>query len=126
MPNAALDRPRVVPFFKKATKYRFIHSSSETRKKPGEKNGPTRSWGPENLAPRISRGHFLFAGFLRISLDGLGERGTTRSLALEDYFLSDFSHKLCNYDVTMFAMYTIKKTGVLRLDHRYRDTTSLQ
>ena len=32
------------------------------------------------LAPRISRGFFFLAGFFRVSLDGLSERGTTQSL----------------------------------------------
>ena len=36
--------------------------------------------GSEKLTPRISRGHFLLAGFFCVSLDGLRERGTTRSL----------------------------------------------
>ena len=32
------------------------------------------------LAPRISRGLFFLAGFFRVSLDGLREGRTTRSL----------------------------------------------
>ena len=34
----------------------------------------------ENLAPMISRDHFFLAVFVRVTHDGLSERGTTRSL----------------------------------------------
>ena len=32
------------------------------------------------LAPRVSRGHFFLAVFVRVTHDGPSERGTTRSL----------------------------------------------
>ena len=45
-----------------------LSPSRETRKTP---------------ARRISRGHVLLAGFFRVSLDGLSERGTTCSLCVK-------------------------------------------
>ena len=49
-------------------------------KKTSKKKIGAQDPGGEKLAPRISRDHFLLAGFFRVSLDGLRERGTTRSL----------------------------------------------
>ena len=51
-----------------------LSSSSETRKKSARKNGD-----PSGEKPP-SRGHFFLAVFFRVSLDGLSERGTSRSL----------------------------------------------
>ena len=68
-----------------------LSPSSETRKKPAtEKNWHVRSWGREARLKRdfFSRAScpqdlarpFFFAFIFRISLDGLSERWTTRSL----------------------------------------------
>ena len=64
-----ISRLRVVPL--------SLSPLSETRKKPArEKRGRVRSC----ISPPRSHGHFFLAGFLRVSQDGLSERGTTRSL----------------------------------------------
>ena len=71
--------------------YRFIlrvvplslSPSSETRMKPAREIKAARDpRGKKHvlLAPRISRGHFFLAGLFCVSLEGLNERGTTRSL----------------------------------------------
>ena len=62
-----------------------LSPSSETRlvRRAWHKKWPREILGARStvLAPRISRGLFFFlAGFFRISLDGLSDRGSTRSL----------------------------------------------
>ena len=56
------------------------YRATRVAKETSEKKMAAQDPGGEKLAPRISRGHFLLAGFFRVSLDGLRERGTTRSL----------------------------------------------
>ena len=49
------------------------------------------------LAPRISRGHFSFAVFFRVTHDGLSERGSIRSLLTRQIFhQSDFGYRRDN------------------------------
>ena len=62
------NRLRVVPL--------SLIPSCMTRKK---KNGRVKSWGRE------ARDHFFLAVFVRVTHDGLSERGTTRSLAKEKF-----------------------------------------
>ena len=68
-----------------------MHDAKENREKK------MAAWNPGSsfrvlLAPMISRDHFFLAVFVRVTHDGLSERGTTRSLECKWQFSFLFTH----------------------------------
>ena len=63
----------------KSLRLRVVPLSLSTSFVTGKKTA-RKKWPRKPLAPRSSRGHFFLANFFRVTHNGLGERGTTRSL----------------------------------------------
>ena len=101
----------------------FAQSTERDAKETREK----KKWPREILlAPRIPRGHFSFAGFFRVSHDGLSKQGTTRSLL--PYRHVKALYKLIRRD---FDSYQSNEDGACTADHsekqrRYQGLLSLR